>query len=90
MRRRDQRIIFALSLFVESETDLSVGQWAAAAGLSPVRFSQLFYFHTGMLPREFIQMMRQFRDEQMRATEILDGVEHQRIPEKFVAEAPPS
>jgi AraC-like DNA-binding protein len=53
---------------------ISAGQLAAAAGLSKARFSHLFYFQTGMLPRDFLRMLRQLREEQKLAAEILDGI----------------
>jgi len=71
MRRRDSRIDLALNLCIESKEDLTVGQMALATGLSRSRFSELFYLQTGMLPREFLRLMKAFHHEHRHAVRIL-------------------
>jgi AraC-like DNA-binding protein len=44
-------------LFLDNETEISVRQMAAAAGLSTARFSHLFCQCFGMTPREFVAVM---------------------------------
>jgi AraC-like DNA-binding protein len=67
----DKRIQLALSLLINSDTDTSVAHLSESAGLSPSRFSQLFYRATGMLPDAFLQMIRRFREEHEVAANLL-------------------
>jgi len=68
---RDQRLKTALDLSLVAADLVTVELLASCAGLSPARFSQLFSRETGMLPGEYLRIMKQFRRERVAAIEIL-------------------
>ena len=70
-RSLDRRLAFAVNLFLNSETEMTVRQLAAYAGLSSARFSHLFTLQVGMLPGEFLDMMKCYRTEHAVAAKIL-------------------
>jgi len=71
--RRDPRIVSALNLWLAEnpETEATVGEMANAVDLSPARFSHLFVMTTGILPREFLRVVKRYRYERDRARAIL-------------------
>jgi AraC-like DNA-binding protein len=64
--RHDKRIDAALELLTQGDEAITVGQLAAAVGLSPSRFSHLFVQRTGILPGKHLRLMKKIRSEQQR------------------------
>jgi len=56
-----------------AEPDYEVREMPAAVNLSPARFSHLFVRTTGMLPRAFLRMLKQYQAERRRAVEVLSA-----------------
>jgi AraC-like DNA-binding protein len=52
-----------------------VGELAESVGLSEPRFSHLFAITTGILPGEHLRILREYREEQQMAAEILAEIE---------------
>ena len=71
MRSFDKRLRFAILLLLESDTEMSVSQLAAAAGLSSSRFSHLFSIQVGTTPRDFLRMVRRYREQHSAAEAII-------------------
>ena len=69
--RDDERLDTALELSVLYGEHTNVGQLAAAAGLSPSRFSHLFVRRAGMLPGKHLRLMKRLRKEQRLAFDLI-------------------
>ena len=67
--QRDERINRAID--ISFERNITVGELAKRVGLSEPRFSHLFAITTGILPGEHLRILREFREEQQMAAEIL-------------------
>ena len=74
--RRDERVVAAISLQMGPDHAMA-SELAAAAELSPARFSHPFVQTTGMLPSEFIRLVKQYRVELSRAVQLLEAIEKQ-------------
>ena len=68
---RDKRIDAALREVAAKGADLSVGELASAAGLSAPRFSHLFSRTMGMLPGDFLRVLRTYHPGEIEAREAL-------------------
>jgi len=62
------------NLLLGSEFD-SAAELDAVAALSPSRFSHLFVQTTGMLPLEFVRLLKSYRAELKNAVDILDRLD---------------
>jgi AraC-like DNA-binding protein len=71
---RDQRIVAALNLWLAPNPTITVREMAQRARLSPAQFSHLFVRTTGMLPGEFLRLLRHYRAERARAVEVVTKV----------------
>jgi methylphosphotriester-DNA--protein-cysteine methyltransferase len=71
--KRDKRIETALELLAQGDEAITVGQLAAAVGLSPSRFSHLFVQRTGTLPGKHLRLMKRIRSEQQRLAQNILG-----------------
>jgi transcriptional regulator GlxA family with amidase domain len=70
----DERIKAALNLWLAPHPTMSVVEMAAAVKQSPEQFSDLFVRTTGMLPLEFLAVLKDYRVELARAVEVLSKV----------------
>ena len=78
---RDERIVVAMNLWLAQNLTLSVREIAATTGLSLARFSHLFARTTGMLPGEFLRLLKCYRTEREQALGVLReaGVENEYV-----------
>jgi methylphosphotriester-DNA--protein-cysteine methyltransferase len=71
MFTRSSRLDTAIQLSLNADETVTVGMLAQCAGLSQSRFSHLFARQTGILPGEFLQLMKTIRREQRWGIEII-------------------